>query len=287
MSQPPFIANSCGKYLPLAHLSLSLHDRGLVWGAVVVERLRTYRHRPFLLEPHLARFLAGCSALNLAISASAAELQRQVEDLLARNSGHLLAGEEYFIVLLATPGISGHEPTLLIFPERLDPRRYGSLLSEGAVLHTPAVRAMPAACVPTGIKHRSRLHWWLAEQEAKAADPAATALLLDAENCCTETWFGNILFQIDGSLRTPPAAGILPGVTLQVVRDLAADLAVRWEEQPVPLPDALRAEEAILTGTAFGLAPVRLLNQKVYPAPGPLFARLWQAWERKFGIPPH
>ena len=61
------------------------------------------------------------------------------------------------------------------------------------------------------------MHYYLAEQEARRADPEATALLLDLDGYVTETNAANILIVEGGRVVSPPAASILPGHSRAVI----------------------------------------------------------------------
>src|SRR5205085_12513825 len=116
------------------------------------------------------------------------ELTKIGEELVARNSRLLTAEQELALVLLATPGPLGPylgmkvaapgPPTLVLHTFPVPYERYASWFREGARLVTPSTQQPAAECIDPRIKHRSRLHWWLAEQEVKGQDPGASALLL-------------------------------------------------------------------------------------------------------------
>jgi D-alanine transaminase len=62
---------------------------------------------------------------------------------------------------------------------------------------------------------------------------------------------------LDGELRTHPTNNlILPGVTRDVVLELARELGVAVREEPVRVDDLRRAEELFFTGTTTDVLPV-------------------------------
>jgi branched-subunit amino acid aminotransferase/4-amino-4-deoxychorismate lyase len=161
--------------------------------------------------------------------------------------------------------------------------RYRSLFERGAALVVPATRQVPASSVDPRIKQRSRLHWWLADRQARQ-HPGASALLLDQEGHLTETAAANFLIVEGGSVISPPRGAILDGISLQVVRELCEQLGIPFAERPLTLADARQADEALLCGTSFCLAGVRRLEDQEYAWPGPVFRRLLGAWSASVGV---
>jgi len=162
--------------------------------------------------------------------------------------------------------------------------RYRRLFEQGAHLVIPSTRHVPAACVDPRVKQRSRLHWWLAEQEAHLIDPGAMALLLDLDGHITETAAANFLLVQGGVVVAPPRHSILGGVSLRVVEELCGELGVSFEERPLAVHDCLNADEAMLASTPYCLAGVSRFNGVPLPWPGALFRRLLQEWGRQLGV---
>src|SRR5690606_39025181 len=105
-----------------------------------------------------------------------------------------------------------------------------SKLEQGQHLVVPSIRQVPPQTVGPGIKSRSRMHWFLADREARQTDRQAAALMLDGRGYLTETATANFFAVIDGRLHTPQTGWILEGVSRQVVFELAADLQLECVE---------------------------------------------------------
>lgn len=284
-----------GRFLPQAEARLPLHDAGFIFGATVTDLCRTFRHRLFRLSDHLARFRRGCQAARIPQPVPDEELARIAEELAARNTALLRPGQELALVMFATPGPIGYyaglpgepgdgPPTLGMHTFPLPLARYVRLFREGARLVIPAPRQVPAVCVDPRIKMRSRLHWWLAEREVRAADPSASALLLDTSGHVTETAAANFLVVKNGVVLSPPRESVLGGISLRVVEELCGQLGIRFEERPLGVYDCLTADEALLTSTPYCLAGVSRINGVALPWPGPLWQRLLAAWSDLVGI---
>jgi branched-subunit amino acid aminotransferase/4-amino-4-deoxychorismate lyase len=77
---------------------------------------------------------------------------------------------------------------------------------------------------------------------------------------------------------------VLDGISLRVTSELCRELGIPFEERVLPLAECLRADEAILTGTAFCLAGVRRINGRELRWPGPITVALSEAWTQRVGV---
>jgi branched-subunit amino acid aminotransferase/4-amino-4-deoxychorismate lyase len=281
-----------GRLLPESDARLSMNDAGFVMGATVTDNCRTFRHRLYRWPNHLARFRRSCQAVGLNLPGDDESLSRTAEDLVAHNATLLSPEHDLALVVFATPGLiasrvatSEHTgPTLGMHTYTLPFAQYRPWFTQGFVLITPSIRQVPAACVDPRIKQRSRIHWWLAQQELRRIDPDAHALLCDANGHLCETALANFLIVCQGTVLSPPLDAVLEGVSLGVVEELCRDLCIPFARRLITLDDAASAEEAMLCSTGFCLAGVRRLNQVELPWPGPIFVQLLSAWSRQVGI---
>lgn len=289
-----------GKLIPAAEASLPLTDAGFVFGATVSDLCRTFSHRLFRLGDHLGRFVESCRSLHIDLGVApflrdpVGELTAVAEQLAEQNGAPLTAAEELILVMFATPGTLAHyvgqpgglgigAPTIGMHTYPLPFSRYARFFRDGVNLVIPLTRHVPRRTIDPRIKHRSRLHWWLAEQEVQQTAPGAVALLLEAAGRVTETALANFLIVRKGVVLSPPRTSILRGISLQVVEELCFGLGIPFREQPLEVGECLTADEAILCGTSFCLAGVRSLDGQPLPWPGPIFERLLAAWSRQAG----
>jgi branched-subunit amino acid aminotransferase/4-amino-4-deoxychorismate lyase len=284
-----------GSFLPQAEAHLPLHDAGFVWGATVTDLCRTIGHQLFRLADHLARFRRSCTAARIPQPVSDDDLAGIAEELVRHNAALLAPENDLALVMLATPGPVGYylgesggpgdgTPTLGMHTFPLPFARYARLFREGARLVIPRTRHIPAECVDPRIKQRSRLPWWLAEQEAHDLDPGASALPLDAAGYVTETAAANILLVKGGVVQTPPRGSVLGGVSLLVAEELCGELGIPFEERALTPDDCRRADEAMLASTPYCLAGVRSIDGHNLPWPGPVWERLLAAWSARVGL---
>jgi branched-subunit amino acid aminotransferase/4-amino-4-deoxychorismate lyase len=293
MTEP--LAHLQGRSVPQSQAHIALHDAGFVMGAIVSDVCRTFRHHLFRLPEHLARFRESCRLACVRLRHSDDDLVRIALDLVERNSKLIDDHHDLSLVMCATPGPLDHyrdhnstaiasEPTLLMHTFPIPFARYSRFFSDGVRLVTPSVRHVPTASIDRRIKHRSRLHWWIAEQEVNQTDPHAVALLLDEHENVTETAAANFLIMDHGTVISPPADSVLTGISLAAVRDFCGRLDIPFREQPLTLEQCCRADEAMLTGTNFCIAGVRSINGHLLPWPGPCFKRLLLRWSQTVDV---
>jgi branched-subunit amino acid aminotransferase/4-amino-4-deoxychorismate lyase len=278
-----------GEFLPSGGTGLPLHDAGFVFGATVTDLVRTFGRRLFRFDAHLRRFRDNCAACHIDLLRDDAGITAAAEELVARNARALPPGGDLGLILFATPGpigfyvgepdrVTGSDPTFGMSTFALPFSRYRPLHSRGARLVIPEQRH--AFGIPPTIKQRSRMGWWLAQQQARVIDPLADPLLLDAHGFVTETPSANLIAVIDGVACTPPAGTVLPGVTLSIVREMIPDLC----ERPITPDDCSAADELVLTCTTWCAAGVSRLNGRAVPWPGPLYERVIDELSKLAGI---
>jgi branched-chain amino acid aminotransferase len=275
-----------GQLLPQSQASLSFSDAGFVFGATITDFCRTFRQKPYLLERHLERLRADAALIGITLTPSADALIESASKLVAHNATMLRSEQELGLVTFSTPGPIGYyagqqgngPPTLGMHTFPLPFARYARFFRDGSHLVTPSIRQ---ATQGTGIKHRSRLHWWLASQQISTD---SIALLLDEKEHVTETALANFLIVHKGTVLTPPAHSVLWGISIGVIEQLCDDLGIPFEQAPLSLEDCKAASEAMICGTAFCLAGVSRINDHAIPWPGPICKRLLDAWSKDVGL---
>jgi branched-chain amino acid aminotransferase len=283
-----------GRFLPFHEAALPLADAGFVFGATVVDNARTYRHKLFRWPEHLARFRRDCQSCFVPLGADDSQITAAAEELIAHNARLLAPGGELQLVTFATPGPLGlylgadadGPPTLGMHTYSLPFARFRRFFTEGANLalvgHQPAD---PSAILPPGNKHRSRMAWWKADRLAKQHPPGAVALLADGPNgTITETAFASFLCVIDGCVVVPPEEQVLDGISLRATIELCLALGYEVANRSIPIAAIADMSEAMLAGTAFGIAGVKSIDECELTWPGPITAQLIAAWSDLVGL---
>lgn len=295
MTEPLVYLN--GRMLPASQAHLAIYDAGIVLGATVTEMTRTFRHQPFRLDAHLERLFCSLRYVRIDVGLSQAELATVSHELLAHNVGLLEEGDELGLIHFVTPGEyrtyagsaggpSRPSPTVCIHTFPLPWEMWADKLQHGAHVVTPSIRHVPPQCYDPKIKCRSRMHYYLADQEARNVDPAAVALLLDLDGNVTETSGSNFLIVKRGTIRVPTLRNTLPGVSRRTVLELAANMGVPVAECDFQVYDVMNADEAWLTSTPYCLLPAVRINGAAIGEgrPGPVFRKFLSAWSELVSV---
>jgi len=158
---------------------------------------------------------------------------------------------------------------------------------QGQPLQIVDTRQVPVECWPAELKCRSRMHYYLADREAAAADPQARALLLDLQGRVIEASTANVVFHFpDRGLVSPPKERILPGISVATLQQLAEAAGIAWQESDLTADDVLAADEILLSSTSVCVLPVTRVNGRPVgvDAPGPVYRRLLDDWSELVGL---
>ncbi len=294
MTEP--IAYLNGQFVPISQAALSVFDSGVVSGASVTEMVRTFRHVPFRLKEHLVRLKHSLDVLKINPSLTSDEINALCQQVIAKNVSLIPPDHDLGLIVFVTTGQNltylgragakiAKTPSVCVHTFPLPFELWADKYDTGLHLVTTSVRSVPNDVIDSSVKHRSRLHWHLAELEAKQIDPVAMALLLDQEGCVTETGTGNLCV-VEGETILTPERHVLKGVSRDVVAELAASLGLVFGHTRLTEEDLSRANEAFLTSTPHCLQPVTRFNQQSIGngKPGPVFQRLISAWSKLVGV---
>jgi len=295
MIEPTVFLN--GAFIPASQASLKIYDLGVVSGATFTEMTRTFRGAPFRVDDHLARLYASLEYGGISISISPEEMRERILELIARNFPLLENGQDLAVVCFVTAGENSiyagraeqspsFVPTICIHSFPLRFVNYQHFFSQGAHVVTPEVRHVPPQCLNPQSKHRSRLHWFLADQQARKIDPNALPLLLDLQGNISESTGANFLIRKERTIFSPTPRNILQGVSLQTVREIAAQLNIELIEKDLQVEDVVEADEAWLSSTPYCIAPcTRINNLSIGDGKiGPVFREILEFWNQRVGI---
>jgi len=283
--------------VPASQAHLAIYDLGVVMGATVTEMTRTFRREPYRLDDHLGRLYRSLRYVRFDIGLSQAELAAASRELVAHNAALLPEGGELGLIHFVTAGENAlyagsagggarTTPTVCAHTFPLPFELWSKKMREGVHVVTPSIRHVPPQCYDPKMKYRSRMHYYLADQEARLADPDAVALLLDLAGNATETSGANFLIVERGAIVSPTLTNTLPGVSRATVIELAARLGIPFVERDVQVFSVINADEALLASTPYCLLPVTKINGLAIAdgQPGPIFHRLLTAWSRDVGV---
>lgn len=268
-----------GSLVPLEQASVSVLDRGFLYGDSVFESLRTYAAKPFALDRHLARLQRSAERVKIRVPVSLAVLAEEVQRGLAA-----LGASESYVRLTLTRGTGralGLDPELssaplrviLITPFSPPPRE---LYEQGAFAITFRSERPSDAAGVADAKVGNYLLAVLAMDRAREAG-AHEALIEDSHGQVLEGSTSNLFAVIGQRLVTAPeSAAILPGITRSVVLELARARGLPLELRALHKAELPELEEAFICSSLRELVPVvRIDGHPVGPGlPGPITREL-------------
>ena len=241
-----------GKLYPKEEAKISVFDHCFLYGDGVFEGIRAYGGKLFRLREHLDRLWASAQAIWMNVPISPDEMDRAINETVAAND----LSDAYIRVLVSRgPGDLGLDPrkctqpsvviiaaSIELYPEEL----YRS----GLDIVTAATRRNAPDSLAPKIKSCNYLNNILAKIDGIQAG-VIEVIMLNQEGNVAECSGDNIFVVKNGEILTPPeSAGILKGITRQVVFEIAADLGIALHEQDLTLNDVYAADEVFLSGTA-------------------------------------
>ncbi len=266
--------------------TVSVFDRGFLYGDSVFEALRTYGGRPFALQRHLARLEQSASRVFIELPVSIGQIGREVASAIV-GAGNA----ESYVRLTLTRGVGealGLDPGLSRHPLRViivtplkppPPEAY----TDGVAVVSYRTERVTDHSAAAGAKVGNYLMAVLASRAARAAN-AAEALIVDGRERVIEGATSNVFAVLDGALVTPPETdGILLGITRETTLEVAAELGVPVRLESLSLSELKRASEVFISSSIRELVPViRIDGEPVGDGkPGREHARLLAAFRKK------
>src|SRR5512136_1629728 len=213
-----------GDVVPVEEARVSVLDNGFAFGDSVYEVLRTYGRLAFEPGRHFRRLRASAARLGFSVPVSDSDLLAQVDGLLARAGKH-----ESYIRIIVSRGLGDcsysfekvQGPTVVMIQKPLPPYPAWHY-AEGIKVAAVGVRRNHPRALDPAIKSSNLLNNVLAAREAQGRG-ADEPLLLNHEGFLAEGASSNLFLVRGGSVLTPPlSAGILAGITREVVLELLA-----------------------------------------------------------------
>ena len=273
-----------GNFEPLEEARISVMDRGFLFGDGVYEVIPAYGGRLFRLEPHLDRLQDSLDGIRLGNPLGREAWREVLEELLRRNRDPDDPRDDQSLYLQVTRGVAMKRDHAFPIPERPTVMAMSTPIPppspELARQGVQAVRLADTRWQQCHIKAITLLANALLRQEA--LDAGAVEAILVRDGLANEGAASNLFLVSDGVLRTPPkSAKLLPGITRDLVLELARRHDIPCREEDIPAGDLDRAEELWLTSSTREILPVTRLDGKAVGtgSPGPLWQRMTRLYQ--------
>lgn len=281
-----------GQYLRLADAKVSVLDRAFIFGDGVYEVIPVYAGRLFRFNEHMARLSRSLDKIRLANPHSRAQWQERIAKVvtaLAQEAG----ANDQLVYLQVTRGVA---PRDHVMPADIEPTVF--VMSSPMKPPTAEQRHHGVACVTArdfrwergDIKSTSLLANVLARQIS--ADRGAVETIMFREgphgvSFLTEASASNVWIVHEGALLGPPKSEhVLEGIRYDLLAELCEECGIGYNLRPIPEADVFSADEIILSSATKEVLPVTLLDGEpvghgaLRGKPGPVYARLYEAYQR-------
>lgn len=268
-----------GAYLPLSEAKVSVLDRGFLFGDGVYEVIPSYSGKLFRMQDHLDRLQDSMGRIRLTHPYNFNQWMEVMTPLLDTS-------KDQYIYLQITRGVAPKRDHA--FPKNIEPTVF-AMCSD----------IVPFAGVKTGVKALTMedSRWEMCNVKAttllanvllrqQAIEQGCAEAILHREGYVTEGAASNLFAVIDNIIITPEkTTEILPGITREVILELAKENAFQVGEEIISLEALQTASEIWITSSTREIVPiVELDSVKVGKGfPGPVFKKinqLFQAYKR-------
>ena len=267
-----------GRFLPIEEAKVPVLDRGFIFGDGVYELVPVYSRVPFRLDEHLARLERSLAEAKIRNPHSRAQWRDIIYRLVDAQPF-----EDQGVYFQVTRGVAKRDHS---FPKAVEPTVFmmanplvtppRELVENGA----SALSAHDNRWLRCDIKSISLIGNCLLRELSAEAGAAETILFRDGR--LTEASASNVFAVKRGVILTPPKSHlILPGITYDVVTELAQANGLALEVRQVDEHEVRAADEIWVTSSSKEvLAIVSLDGRQVGDGrPGPVFARMYQLYQ--------
>ena len=276
-----------GELMPLAQARISPMDRGFIFGDGVYEVVPVYAGRLFRFDEHMARLARGLARIRIVPPRTREQWLAAARRLVQAMQAQTGVADQ-LVYIQVTRGVAMRDH---VMPPDIEPTVF--MMASAMKPPTAEQRHHGVACVTArdfrwergDIKSTSLLGNVLARQIS--ADQGAAETIMLRDGFLTEASASNVWIVHEGALLGPPKSEhVLEGIRYDLLRELCEDEGIAYNLRPIAEADLRSADEVMLSSaTKEVLAVTRLDGEAVGHGalrgkPGPVYARLYEAYQR-------
>ena len=281
-----------GRYLRLAEAQVSVLDRGFIFGDGIYEVVPVYGRKLFRFDEHMARLARSLAKVRIANPHDSAQwlgLMRPLVAALAEQQG----ADDQLVYLQVTRGVALRDHAM---PPDIEPTVF--MMVNPMKPASAEQRHHGVACTTArdfrwergDIKSISLLGNVLARQ--MSADHGAVETIMFREGVhggpwLTEASASNVWVVHEGALLGPPKSEhVLEGIRYDLLRELCEEVGIAYNLRPLSEADVRAADEVLLSSATKEVLPVTRIDGDAVGhgalrgKPGPVYARLYEAYQR-------
>ena len=267
-----------GKFIPLDEAKIPVLDRGFIFGDGVYELVPVYSRVPFRLDEHLARLERSLSETSIRNPYSRAQWRDIIYRLIDAQTF-----DDQGVYFQVTRGVAKRDHA---FPKNVEPTVF---MMSNPLVNPPreqvekggsAVSAQDHRWLRCDIKSISLIGNCLLRQLSARAGGAETILFRNG--LLTEASASNVFIVKRGVIQSPPKGTlILPGITYDVVTELAHANGLPIEFKDVTEAEVRGADEVWVTSSSKEIFPIVVLDGGMIGdgRPGPVFQRMYRFYQ--------
>ena len=281
---PDYLCYLNGQYVKLADARVSVLDRGFVFGDGVYEVLPVYGRRIFRFDEHMARLDRSLGKVRIPNPLGREQWLERARQLVDAQHG----STDQLVYLQVTRGVAMRDH---VMPPDIEPTVF--MMATPMKPATAEQRHQGVACVTArdfrwergDIKSISLLGNVLARQ--MSADHGAAETIMLRDGWLTEAAASNVWIVQEGALLGPPKSElVLEGIRYDLLKELCEEEGIAYNLRPIPEADLFAADEVMLSSATKEVLPVTRIDGDevghgaLRGKPGPVYARLFEAYQR-------
>ncbi len=249
-----------GEFLAIEKATVSVLDRGFLFGDGVYEVIPVFGRRPLRIDEHLRRLQNSLSRISLDNPFDEDSWKQIFTQLLEQNPG-----EDRAIYLQVTRG--QHAIRDLKIQADKQPTIFMMVLQVGAVDVNELEKGIETITMDDFRWHACDIKSISLVANVMLREQATQSGVVDAvlvrEGFVTEGTASNFFMVKQGVLSTPPTSQhLLPGITRDLILELAEENGITCQIRPIKQEELVTADEIWLTSSTREIAPVIRLNGK-------------------------
>ncbi|HKW83278.1 MAG TPA: D-amino acid aminotransferase [Burkholderiaceae bacterium] len=276
-----------GEYSSLRDAKISVLDRGFIFGDGIYEVVPAYGGKLFRFDEHLARLNRSLGKLRIENPHTREqwiERSRKLVAALIEKTG----APDQLVYIQVTRGVAVRDH---VMPTDVQPTVF--MMCSPMKPASAEQRHHGVACVSArdfrweraDIKSVSLLGNVLARQ--MSADKDATETIMFRDGFLTEAAASNVWVVHEGAVLGPPKSEhVLEGIRYELIRELCEEVGIAYNLRPIAEADVMSADELLLSSATKEVLPVTTLDGDpvghgaLRGKPGPVYARLYEAYQR-------
>ena len=280
---PDTLCHLNGQTLPLREAKVSVLDRGFIFGDGVYEVIPVYGRRFFRFDEHMARLARSLVKLRIPNPHT-----REGWLALLRELSAAQPAADQLLYIEITRGVALRDH---VMPEGLTPTVF--VMTSAMKPPSAEMRHHGVTCITArdfrwergDIKSISLLGNVLARQIS--ADHGAAETVLFRDGWLTEASASNVWLVHEGALLGPPKSDeVLEGIRYDLLKELCEEVGIAYNLRPIAESDVRAADELMLSSATKEVLPITKLDGEgvghgaMRGKPGPVYARLYEAYQR-------